>query len=150
MIIKEKILIEFDIPTISGSIYPQDLIIGLIDTIKKEKIGGVVYSTKEEYESKCTEHYGELEYKVPKEFYITNPKVIVDETSEDKPLVMVVDVVIEDNVTEDVKDIINNKPWRLSMVGEGILDEETMLVSEYKLLHCNIENAENLVYNTEK
>lgn len=133
MIVESKILLELDVPTVSGYIYPKELSIPIIQTIHNEYIGGDIY---------ISPNIPNPETITPK-FRILNPTIVVDSTVLEPELVILCDVELdEEKISPSILQLLQQKPWRLSIVGKG--EVENNIVKTYELKYVNIEIIENL------
>ena len=133
MLIKEKILVELDVPTVSGLIYPKELSVDIMRKIETEIIGGIIYNNG---------NIPNPENIVPK-FQILNAKVVVDETPDIPELIIVCDVQIDESVlTDDELYLLDNYPWRLNIIGKGSV--ENNIIKNYDLKYVNIEIVDYL------
>ena len=134
MIIKQKILIEVDSPCISGLTYQYDDCVKMMKKIISEKISGEIY--------------GDDRLKDKSFYWIENPEMIVDVANKERTLYLIVDVHFDDEKysKEDFL-LINNLPWRLSIHGDGDVEEETGIVKNYNLEKVNIEILPEMFYN---
>lgn len=127
MIVESKILLELDVPTISGYIYPKEFALGIIKTIKNEYITGDILLNPTD-EPIYTEN----------KFRIINPYVTVDNSVSEYELIILCDVEIDENkLTSEELNAIKTKPWRLSVVGIGDADDN--MIIDYELKYVNIE-----------
>lgn len=133
MIIESKILLELDVPTVSGYIYPKELSVMIIKTILDNHIGGEIY------------YYPNTpnpETITPK-FHIVNPILAVDSTVNEPELVILCDIELdEEKISPDIIEVLQQKPWRLSVVGMG--EHENNIIKTYELKYVNIEIIEDL------
>lgn len=141
--VKGKILLELDVPTISGLIYPKEVALSIIKKVKEQKIYGIV--SKNEYLGDIYEK----EIKGKETFcWIDKPRVIVDETEEPSQLLLICDVIFDESkMDEKLLNLIKLGKWRISVAGNGISDTETHIVENYEMMFFIIENVEELYYN---
>ena len=141
MIVESKILLEVDVPTISGLIYPKELVPDIMTRILHENIGGVIQTSTEWVDPRIKEPV----------FKLVNPQCVVDDTEEVPQLLLVCDVDVDETKVspKELNDILT-KPWRLSMIGKGNVDEETRTVKEFEIKFTNIEFIDEKMYNEEK
>ena len=127
MIIRQKILLEFDVPTVSGNIYSCECLSSIVKTITTKEIGGeIINNTVPKYVN-------------TNKFIIRNPYAVVDITDENAILTLLVDVeFFENKLTEQEIDLIMNKEWRLVAIGFGEQDENKVVI-DYDIKHVNIE-----------
>lgn len=138
MIVKEKILLEIDTPTISGLTYPKEVVPGIITKIIHEDIGGIIQEKPEILNPED----------IKPVFKIFNPQCIVDESEEESELLLICDVDINEKLlTEKELELINTKPWRLSIMGKANIDVENKIVKEFDLVYVNIEIVDETYYN---
>lgn len=138
MIIKEKILLELDVPTISGLTYPKELAPSIMTKIIHENIGGII---QEKPEILNPDDINPV-------FKIINPQCIVDENSENTELLLICDVDVDENLLSPKElELINTKPWRLSVMGKADIDFENKIVKEFDLVYVNIEIIDESYYN---
>lgn len=141
MIVKEKILLEIDTPTISGLTYPKEVVPNIMLSIIHKDIGGVIQTNTKWVDPSDKEPI----------FKLINPKCLVDETEDESQLLLVCDVDIDENkLTPEELNDINTKPWRLSIIGKGNVNFETQMVEEYEIKYTNIEIIEEEIYNEKK
>lgn len=141
MLIKEKILLEIDTPTISGLIYPKEVVPSIMTNIIHQDIGGVIQTST---------NWVDPTDKKPI-FKLINPQCAVDTIEEIPQLLLVCDVDIDETkLTPEELNDINTKPWRLSMIGQGDVDEETHMVTKFEIKYTNIEIIDENMYNEEK
>lgn len=138
MIVKEKILLELDVPTISGLTYPKELAPSIMTKIIHENIGGII---QEKPEILNPDDINPV-------FKIINPQCIVDENSENTELLLICDVDVDENLLSPKElELINTKPWRLSVMGKADIDFENKIVKEFDLVYVNIEIIDESYYN---
>lgn len=138
MIVKEKILLEVNVPTISGLIYPEEVIPNIMTKIINYDIGGII---QEEPKVLNPDDIKPV-------FTVSNPQCVVDESGEKPELVLVCDVDINEALlTPKELELINTKPWRLSIMGKGEIDTDTHTVKNYDLFYVNIEIVDEKYYN---
>lgn len=136
MITETKILIELDVPTISGYIYPKELSMDIMKTIEEQQIGGEIYVGKNIPNPET----------IKPRFYISNPIIAVDETIEEPELIIYCDVNIDETkLTSTEINLLQTKPWRLSMVGLG--EATDGIINKYELKYVNIEIVDDIYYN---
>lgn len=141
MIVDSKILLEVDTPTISGLIYPKEIIPGIMTKIIHENIGGVIQTSTNWVDPTDKEPV----------FKLVNPQCVVDEIEEEPQLLLVCDVDIDETkLTPEELNDINTKPWRLSIIGQGDVDFETRTIKDYEIKFTNIEFIDEKMYNEEK
>ena len=141
MIVESKILLEIDTPTISGLIYPKEIVPGIMTKILHSNIGGVIQTSTNWVDPRIKEPV----------FKLVNPQCIVDETEEEPQLLLICDVDIDETKLspKELNDI-NTKPWRLSIIGQGDVDFETKTIKDYEIKYTNIEIIDEKMYNEEK
>lgn len=133
MLVESKILLELDVPTVSGYIYPKELSVSIMKTIQDNNIGGVIYSQP---------NIPDPETIVPM-FRVTNPVLIVDSSVVEPELVILCDIELDETkITMDVLHDLETKPWRLSVVGIGETEEN--VIKTYELKYVNIEIVEDI------
>ena len=138
MIVKEKILLELDVPTISGLTYPKELVPTIMTKIIHEDIGGIIQENPEMLNPN----------NIKPIFKIINPQCIVDESGEEPELLLICDVDIDEELlTEKELELINTKPWRLSVMGKADIDYENKIVKDFDLVYVNIEIVDESYYN---
>jgi len=140
MIVKEKILLEFGVPTISGLIYSDELVPNVVKKIINNDICGTIqyksFSENDVINPICK---------------IFNPKCLVDETDEEPHLIIACDILIDETkLSKEELEMINTKPWRLVALGTGDVDEKTNIVTNYDLRYVNIEMVNETDYNEKK
>ena len=144
--VKDKILVELDIPTISGLTYPKEVAIDMIKKITDQRIYGVMVDVEEPLE----EVYQQLIKDKETFCWIENARVIVDETEEPALLLLICDVVFDDDkMPKETVEKLNKVNWRLNIVGSGEVDENK-IVKNYDLMYFNIENVDELYYNNKE
>lgn len=136
MIVKQKILIEVDSPCINGIIYQYEDCVKMMVKINKEKISGDIV--------------GIDKLKDKSYYYIENPEMIVDINDDNRTMYVIADINIDESEysKEELK-LFDEIPWRLSINGDGDVDEETKIVKNYVLKKVNIEFLPELMYNEE-
>lgn len=135
MIVESKILLELDVPTVSGFIYPRETSINIIATINNTDIGGVIYSGN---------NLPNPETIQPK-FLVTNAQLFVDESVVPSELIICCDVIIdEEKLLPEELELLQTKDWRLSIVGKG--ETENNVVKNYELKYVNIEIIDDMYY----
>ena len=92
--------------------------------------------------------YGDERLKDKSFYWIENPEMIVDIANDKRTLYLIVDVHFDDEkYSKEDYFLINNLPWRLSIHGNGDIDEEVGIVKNYNLLKVNIEILPEMFYN---
>jgi len=138
MIVKEKILVEIDMPTISGLIYPKEIVPEIMTKIINFNIGGIIQEKPEILNPDD----------IKPVLRVFNPQCVVDETDEGSELLLICDVDINEKLlTPKELELINTKPWRLAIMGKGDIDFETRTVKNYDLAYVNIEIIDETYYN---
>lgn len=131
MIIKQKILLEFDIPTISSLTYSNECLLPIIKDIINKEIGGEILINKSPT------------YINTKKYVIKNPYSVIDVIDDMPVILLLVDVeFFEDKLTDDEYDAITKNKWRLVVVGMGECNNNTVI--KYDLKYVNIEIVDYL------
>lgn len=142
MIVEGKILLEFDIPTITGLIYPDELIPNIMNKIIHNDVRGIISNGQASFSESYYKNEQNLKCKV------FNPQCLVDENYGNPYLLLTCDVDIDESkLTEDELKMLNTKQWRLSTLGKGESDPETRIVKYFDLMYVNIEIVDESYYN---
>lgn len=147
--VEDKIIVELDIPTISGRIYSKDIAIDMIKKISEQRIFGLINRNPNDLDEKVYEN--EIKDKETS-CWLENARVIVDETEEPAELLLIGDIVFDENkIDEKTLNFIKNGNWRISIIGQGNIDydkeKDIAIIKEYELMYFNIENVDELYYN---
>ena len=135
MIIESKILLELDVPTISGFIYPRELSVDIIRAINNTDIGGVIYSGNNLPNPETIKPI----------FKVSNAQLMVDESVDPSELIICCDVNIDETqLSPKELQVLHNSDWRLSIVWKG--ETEDNVVKKYELKYVNIEIIDDMYY----
>lgn len=138
MIVENKLLCEFDLPTLSGITFSSDLVVEIVNEIINNNINGIIHlSSNRPKESFNTD-----------KFKIINPNVVYDEYNNKPFLLLYVNVDIDEKqLSDDEKQWLANYHWRLAMCGDINFDTPDDVIREFKISNINIEILDLPIYN---